>query len=124
MQQFFFSKKKIVVSEKHVRAVHRTRNQIGVSLSFSEKTVKYTPRGVCCDPVFELDHSVAWLDISVWYSQLFGSVCTLTRCKCCNLSPRVLCMHGIICRQPFAGTFQKVTVERPSALGNLHELHM
>ncbi len=33
MQRFFFSKKKIVVSEKHVRAVHRTRNQIGVALT-------------------------------------------------------------------------------------------
>ena len=32
MRRFFFSKKKIVVSEKHVRAVHRTRNQIGVAL--------------------------------------------------------------------------------------------
>ena len=31
MLRFFFSKKKIVVSEKHVRAVHRTRNQIGVA---------------------------------------------------------------------------------------------
>ncbi len=36
MRRFFFSKKKIVVSEKHVRAVHRTRNQIGVAL-YGEK---------------------------------------------------------------------------------------
>ncbi len=33
-------------------------------------------RGVCCDPVFELDHSVAWLDIPVWYMNPFSSVCT------------------------------------------------
>ncbi len=31
MRRFFFSKKKIVVSEKHMRAVHQTRNQIGVA---------------------------------------------------------------------------------------------
>ncbi len=35
-------------------------------------------------------------------------------------SPRVPCVHSIVCRRPFTGTFQKVTVERPSALGNLY----
>ncbi len=38
MRRFFFSKKKIVVSEKHVRAVHRTRNQIGVAWSSTKPT--------------------------------------------------------------------------------------
>ncbi len=35
-------------------------------------------------------------------------------------SPRVICMHRTGCRRPFTGTFLKVTVEKPSAIGNLH----
>ncbi len=45
-------------------------------LSFSEKDSEIP----CCDPVFELDHSVTWPEIQYGIDSLFGSVCTLTRC--------------------------------------------
>ena len=34
-------------------------------LYFSEKRDRIHLRGVGCDPVYRLDHSVAWLDVSV-----------------------------------------------------------
>ncbi len=58
-------------------------------LIFQQKDSEIHPRGVCCDPVFELDHSGAWLEISVWYGQPFGRVCTLTRYK--MLPPQSTC---------------------------------
>ena len=58
---------------------------------FQRKDSAIHPRGVCCDPVFELDHSVAWLDISArcmtafWPRLHFNTVCMLPPQPTCTL---------------------------------------
>ncbi len=75
------------------------------------------PCRLCRDPVFELDHCIAWPEILYGIDSLFGGVCTLT--QCIMLPPAVhvyLACIRLFADGPLTGTFQKVTVGRLSAV--------